>query len=155
MQRFLHNFFPAAMFHLTSKTRSLLFQQNHFTSFCTVATTTPRGSVWSRALEIIKIFPLFLCRVDRVLLKFWAHAGLCCELSKIPLFTAVQAYFGISIIPECPSLAEVFALLLCLNHNHVQILLSKMVHQNRENFILRWSFCLCNCCGLFPRGRRI
>lgn len=70
--------------------------------------------------------------MDQVLLKFWAQAGLCCELSKILLFTVVQACLGINIITECPSLAEVFALLLCLNHNHVQILLSKMVHQNRK-----------------------
>lgn len=62
--------------------------------------------------------------------------GLCCELSKILLFTAFQACLGINMITECPSLAEVFALLLCLNHNHVQILLSKMVHQNREKCIL-------------------
>ncbi|KAF2976285.1 hypothetical protein EK904_002721 [Melospiza melodia maxima] len=44
--------------------------------------TTLRGSVCSRALEIIKILPVFFCRVDQVVLKFWAHTGMCCELRQ-------------------------------------------------------------------------
>lgn len=70
--------------------------------------------------------------MDQVLVQLWAHVGLFCELSK-SLFTPVQAYFGINMLMESPSLAEVFALLLWLNCSHVQILLTKVVHQNGGN----------------------
>jgi len=56
--------------------------------------------------------------MDQVLLKLWARVGLFCELSKILFFTPVEAYLGINMVTESPNLAEVFALLLCLNCSH-------------------------------------
>lgn len=94
--------------------------------------------------------------MDQVLLKLWACVGLFYVLSKILLFTPVQAHLGINMITESLSLAEVFALLLCPNCSHVQMLLSKMVHQNGENIFLfstRAFVCVIVAVFFFPGGR--
>lgn len=46
-----------------------------------------------------------------------------CFASKIhSIFLPVQAYLGMNMIMECPSLEKMFVLLLCLNCSHAQII---------------------------------
>lgn len=134
MQYFPCRVFPTAMFHLVVRKTPPFPTET--TSHCSAPQELPHQEVQFVAelpLEITKIFPVFWCRMDQVLLKLWAGVGLFCKLRffYIHLFKHIQE----SKLLQSPQ-AQQKCLLYCFVLIAVMFKSShqKMVHQNGGNF---------------------